>query len=1064
MQTVQAEQADAPITPITTDPSIKIGKLSNGLSYYIKSNAVPKNQVEIRLAVKYGSIDEAESERGAAHFIEHLVFRNSQQFKSDSLVPMFGRLGLKIGENLNGTTHHEKTVYTLSLPSNKDQQVKMALQGLAAMAGGARFLSKDVEGEMSIIDQEQQLRENYSYRSSEAMLDFQLRGTPHAHRMPIGVKEIRRTFTAPMLQKLYDQHYRANRMAVVVVGNIDAAAVLRQIEAQFSSIARSEHPYQRPPSDLPVHEKAELKVISDPEQMNHEIQIPFSIRTLQISRNNRDLEKEWTRRIYFKLMNQRLHGGVVYKTALLNEIEWVNDFEAVNLYLKLDSNAVNAIEKANLTIQQVIDKGFLAEELDDARQDFLTHYEQAYRERDKLGSDFYAEAALNHFLYGSKLWSPEQRYQMVTKALQAIQLSGLNQFAKQVRLDPSNAQILYWVPANAKESLPSLSQLLGAFKISSTGALPDYKPSERLKSPIKTPPARPGTIVSETYNTKLGAYEWLLSNGVVVVLKKTNLAADRVIMLHEQAGGTAWVADQDVVTANLSSMLTDTMGFDQISPRLLQRYQASKGLSYGLNVNFHGRQIYGESATANVLDLLQINYQRITNSSREVGLFKIGQTNLKQNLMSANQNTDQVIADQLRRLIFRDDPRTIYLPPIRDIETLNVDKVISTFEGMNKDFNGSYFVFVGNLDFDDLRIQLPKYLANLPSKERDITLKRAYPEFAQGVVERTIFLGNEDKSLLSVVFLNEVQTRQDIDRLHVDLLNQILYQRVWKKLREQQALIYSFEITNAYYNSGRGLAAMMFLPGASDKLDHIEKAFFSEIEQLQTKLVAIEELVEAKKKILNTHREAMQKNYYIANKLLEIELRRSAGEMYLEPEKLLAKATEASLRQAAQKFYDLKHLVKLKKLPAAMATGPQAEMERYRTQVPRDLGAEAIRALRNDSWSIFRDIVDSTVAEKAPGLYLNTATRLLQLEEIGKRAGKVEVGACLETAKQSQLEFVLVARELIKSVSGDGDTGKKVGDAISVQDRNEIWRKTTPVLDALGRIAKTLEQCADGNL
>ncbi len=394
-----AEQAATRAVMISPDPSIKIGKLSNGLSYYIKRNAIPKNQVEMRLAVKYGSIDEAETERGAAHFIEHLVFRNSRQFKSDSLVPMFGNLGLKIGENLRASTHHEKTVYSLSLPSNHDQQVKMALDGLAAIASGARFLSEDVEGEMSIIDQEQQIRENYSYRSTETMLDFYFRGTPHAKRMPIGVREIRRTFTAPMLQKLYDQHYRADRMALVVVGNVDAAAVLRQLERQFSSIPRAEQSYHRPATRLPVYEKAELQLMSDAQQVGHEMQIPLSIRTFEISRNEGELKKEWAHRIYFKLMNQRLHGSLNYKQARLNQTEIIDNLEAVNLYLSFDSNALKAIEDVSRTLKQVDEKGFLPQELDDIRLDLINQFEQIYRERDKIGSDQYADRALNHFLY-----------------------------------------------------------------------------------------------------------------------------------------------------------------------------------------------------------------------------------------------------------------------------------------------------------------------------------------------------------------------------------------------------------------------------------------------------------------------------------------------------------------------------------------------------------------------------------------------------------------------------------------------------------------------------------------
>ncbi len=649
---------------------------------------------------------------------------------------------------------------------------------------------------------------------------------------------------------------------------------------------------------------------------------------------------------------------------------------------------------------------------------------------------------------------------MTVAALKAIQLSDLNQLAKQMHFDPSKAQILYWAPLNTKDSLPNLSQFSDAFQTKGKEALPDYKPRERLKSAIKTPPAKPGTIVSESYNSKIGAYEWLLSNGVVVVLKKTSLAADRVVMSHEQSGVASSVADEDVVAADYAATLTDAMGFDQISPRALQQFQVAKGLTYSFNISFLGRQIYGESTSGNLIDLLQINYQRITNSSRDLGFFKIAQAYLKQSLMAANQSSDQVFNDQLRRLMFRDHPRTIYIRPIRAIETLNADQVISTFERINDNFNGSYFVLVGNLDFDDLRIQLSKYLANLPSKERDLSPKRAFPAFSQGVVEREIFLGDEGKAGLAIAFLNEMQTRQDSDRLHVELLNQILYQRVWKRLRERESLIYGLDVSSVYFNSGRALATIVYLPGAPEKIERIEKEFLSEIEQLQSKLVTTEELAEAKKKILSTHHESMQNNQYVASKLLEIELRRSSGEMYLEPEKILSKLTETSLRQAAQRFYDLQHMAKLKRFPASMATGPQAELERYTKQVPRDRGYENIKTIHTEVFELGRSIISPLLKENG-FRFSDFSKQAPILERLKENLSEVVVSACMDRSKAIVLERIVQLKRIMQLVGVEADVKIRAGDEVP-EKRLDQFLKDLKRYHELSKEFDAAEKCKDG--
>ncbi len=219
---------------------------------------------------------------------------------------MFGSLGLKLGENVNATTSHEKTVYQMSLIPQNETQVKTALSGLAAIAGGAKFLDQDVVTEAGIIDEEERQRKNFVYRRTEAMLDFFYRGTVHAQHLPIGDKDVRRTFTASMLQKLYAKYYNAHNMAVIVVGDMKPADIQASIEKQFSYLPNIEAFSPRPISEIPTSDQAEIKFVLDPEQTVHEIQIPLSIEKTMIWRNESDLKAYWTRDLYVSLLSDRI--------------------------------------------------------------------------------------------------------------------------------------------------------------------------------------------------------------------------------------------------------------------------------------------------------------------------------------------------------------------------------------------------------------------------------------------------------------------------------------------------------------------------------------------------------------------------------------------------------------------------------------------------------------------------------------------------------------------------------------------------------------------------------------
>ncbi|HRF17976.1 MAG TPA: insulinase family protein, partial [Chitinophagaceae bacterium] len=72
--------------PMPVDPKVKIGRLSNGMTYYIRHNSKPEQRVELRLVVNTGSVMEDEDQLGLAHFMEHMNFNGTKRFPKNELV------------------------------------------------------------------------------------------------------------------------------------------------------------------------------------------------------------------------------------------------------------------------------------------------------------------------------------------------------------------------------------------------------------------------------------------------------------------------------------------------------------------------------------------------------------------------------------------------------------------------------------------------------------------------------------------------------------------------------------------------------------------------------------------------------------------------------------------------------------------------------------------------------------------------------------------------------------------------------------------------------------------
>ena len=206
---------------ISLDPKLRMGKLENGLTYYVRRNEKPENRLELRLAVNVGSIQEEDDQLGLAHFVEHMAFNGTENFSKNDLVDYLQSVGVRFGADLNAYTSFDETVYMLHLPSDSIDIVKQGFQILEDWAHQVTFDNKEIDKERGVVIEEWRLGQGAQSRMRDQYLPVILKDSRYAKRLPIGTKEILEGFDYETIKRYYHDWYRPELMAVVAVGDID---------------------------------------------------------------------------------------------------------------------------------------------------------------------------------------------------------------------------------------------------------------------------------------------------------------------------------------------------------------------------------------------------------------------------------------------------------------------------------------------------------------------------------------------------------------------------------------------------------------------------------------------------------------------------------------------------------------------------------------------------------------------------------------------------------------------------------------------------------------------------
>ncbi len=773
------------------DPSVKVGKLSNGFTYYIRKNMEPKDRATIYLAVKAGSVLENDDQRGLAHFMEHMSFNGTKNFPKNELVSYLQKSGVRFGADLNAYTSFDETVYQLPLPTDSADVFKNGMQIMRDWAQDATLDPAEIEKERGVVLEEKRLGKGAGQRMQEKYLPLIFNNSRYAQRLPIGTEEVLKGFTPATIKQFYTDWYRPNLQALIVVGDIDVAQVEQMIKDKFSDLKSPAKEKPRTKYTIPLLNKNQFIAVTDKE-------FPVTVAQVYIKhpettiKTTKDLRDNMIRSLFNQMMNARFteltkQGNPPFIQGGANISGFLAGLDIASAYVVAKPGELENGFKAVYTETEKVKKfGFTQTELDRSKLSYMTAQENAFKEKDKTKSDNFVQEYVQLFLEGTASPGIVYEYDFYQKNIAGISLAEVNNLAKQYLTD-ENRDVIIMAPEKDKDKLPTesaVSEWITAVKNSNLTAYKDDVSDKPLLA--KKPVA--GKVVDEKKIDDINVTELTLSNGVKVILKPTDFKNDEISFSGFSPGGTSLYSDADYQSAVAAATIISRSGAGEFNALQLPKLMAGKTAFVGTFISERTENVFGSTTPKDLETALQLTYLYMTAPRKDSSIFKGFIAQQKGSLANRGNDPNSVFQDSVSAVLGNYNVRRTG-PSIAKLEQINLDRAYDIYKERFGDAGDFTFTFVGNFDVATIKPLLEQYLGSLPSAKRKEEAKDLGITTPKGKIVKEFNKGVEPKASVRLVFSGP-HNYNKTDNNALDALAEVLTIKLIERLREEEGGVY----------------------------------------------------------------------------------------------------------------------------------------------------------------------------------------------------------------------------------------------------------------------------------
>ncbi len=853
---------------IPTDPNIRTGKLANGLTYYIRNNGKPADKVVLRLAVNAGSILEDDDQQGLAHFMEHMNFNGTKNFKKNELVDYLQSIGVKFGAHLNAYTSFDETVYILPIPSDNEEKLEKGFQIIEDWAFNTLLTDEEIDKERGVVLEEYRLGLGADKRMLGNYLPKIMHNSKYADRLPIGKKEILENFSYDAIRRFRKDWYRPDLMAVVAVGDVDLDKLEAKIKEHFGKQPAVVNPRERKVFEVPTHKETLVAVETDKEATFNRVQLLYKDYELPKADITIDeYKKSMVKGLFSQMINNRLdelrnsekppfvygfsfHGGT-----------WARSKNAYQSFaMTSPTGQLEALKVLLEENERVKRYGFQKGEFERAKKDIMARMEKSYQNKDKTESRNFVGEYVRNFLEQEAIPGIEWEYNMYKKELGTIDLEEVSLLINNYLHKDNRVVVLTGAD---KEGNPKITEQQ-VLDVMSAVEKADIKPyeDEDLGDALMTDLPKAGAIIKEVKNKALGITTLTLINGATVVYKKTDFKDDEVLMESYSYGGTSlYDTDTYMKTANANQGLSQA-GINGFSKINIGKLLSGKIANVNPYIRTNSEGLKGSSTPKDLETLFQLTHLYFTKLNKDDKAFNSFVAKQKAFLANILSNPNFYFQIEMGKFLNKGNKRYVGFPTAEDWDkadyTLAYEKYKERFANAG-DFN---FYFVGNFDEERLRAYVKQYIASLPSSDSREEFKDHGFRPLSGAHEKIIKKGTEPKSNVRIQFSGETAYNGKDAKL-LKSLGEILSIKLIEKLREEEAGVYGVSAQGSMNKFPYGSYSFTIsFPCGPENVIKLKDAALAELQSIIDNGPLEKDVSKIKEAQLLEYKENLKKNRY----------------------------------------------------------------------------------------------------------------------------------------------------------------------------------------------------------
>lgn len=872
--------AQEQLTPLPIDQDVRVGKLPNGLTYFIRHNEQPKERANFYIVQRVGSMQEEDNQSGLAHFLEHMAFNGSRHFPGKGMINYLENIGVKFGSELNAYTSFEETRYTIKdAPVSDKSVIDSCVLILRDWSDGIALLEEEIDNERGVIQEEWRQSEDGNMRTLTTMLERTFPDLRYGHRLPIGSMDVVRNFTYQELRDYYHKWYRPDLQGLVIVGDVDVDYVEQKIKETFADMPAPVNPAERVYLQVPDRTEPLSIVVTDPETTRTMVSFSYSFDAMpqEVKASVAGIATNYVNYIISSMLNSRFSeisqkpdAPFVYAGASIGSVLGfiLTEDEISFTAIAHEGRIEEALYSIVAEMKRAKEHGFTVAEYERAKAELVSAYENLLNSKANRTNSSYADEYSDYFTSGGYIPGIEVEYQLMDQMSQGFTVDLINQYYQNYT-EPNNLVVTLMAQEKEGVKYPSESELLDMYNKALEQEVTAYTDEFAGVELMESLP-EPGKLLSEQSDLKFGATLWTFDNGAKVYVLPTEHKKNDIRIYGVSHGGYIQYADQiGSINTRASKQYSTLGGLANFSATDLTKVLAGKTASASAGVSELKEWVNGSSSEKDIETMFQLVYLNMTSVRSDKEAFDAAIQKSKAMLKASDADPLTKFWTNVPRLLYPNNDLNYRLEE-EDLDQIDYAQMMEAYK--SRFANASDFVFfvVGSFDKEQILPLVTRYIGGLPGNhttEPDQSDKASLKSKESNQIKMEL-TANNPMGLSMGVYVND-GTYALKENMVVEILCEVLSQQFFKSIREDEGGTYGVAVQGGTGRTGEQ-TVLIFFQTNPEQLDHLNAKVKDELNKVVDGSINIDEYFnKTKLNMKKSYDDNQHENSYWMNVLVD---------------------------------------------------------------------------------------------------------------------------------------------------------------------------------------------------